>query len=150
MSEQTSADWVAQRTEAARVQAERLAARQNAEHEKAEAVVAEFMPAVQARGPAPQRLFVRGYGGQGQARTSLQGWYLRIDKTAAIGTDGKFYVLIAPLTWWDRLRGIHIQPSRPTMILGEGGKDGDSIDLLVALDRVMPGWKDCRQEEPQE
>lgn len=134
-------DWVAHRTEAARVQAERLAERQGAVHAKAEALIAQFMTAVRAHGPAPVPLVVRGYGGRGQARTNLTGWYLRNDRTAAVGSDGKFYVLIAPLSTMDRIKGVQPQPSRPPLILGEGGKDGDTIELSEALDRVLPNWQ---------
>jgi hypothetical protein len=136
-----SDDWVAQRTEAARVQAERLRARQDAVHQQAEALLREFLPVVQAHGPAPEPLRVRGYGGRGEARTRLRGWYLRFDRTAALGADGNFYMLIAPLSALDRLRGVHPEPARPPMVLGEGGKDGESVELPVALERVLPGWR---------
>ncbi|QAY64076.1 hypothetical protein ET495_13555 [Xylanimonas allomyrinae] len=136
-----SDEWVAQRTEAARVQAERLRARQDAVHRQAEALLSEFLPVVTAHGPAPQALRVRGYGGRGEARTRLRGWYLRMDRTAALGTDGRFYVLIAPLSAVDRLRGVHPAPARPPLVLGEGGKDGESVELPVALERVLPGWR---------
>jgi hypothetical protein len=119
-----------------------LAQRQNAEHQRAEALLAQFMPAVTTRGPAPVELMVQGYGGVGEAPTNLRGWYLRNNRTCALGTDGKFYVLIAPLS---RLHlpfmKVKVAPTRPPLIIGEGGKDGDSIDLADALERVLPGWR---------
>ncbi len=135
-------DWAEQRTEAARVQAERLRARQDAVHQQAEGLLAEFLPVVTAHGPAPVPLRVRGYGGRGVARTPLKGWYLRFDRTAALGTDGKFYMLIAPLSGLDRLKGVRPTPARPPMVLGEGGKDGESVELPIALERVFPGWRE--------
>jgi hypothetical protein len=135
------ANWVKQRTEAAAIQAARLAQRQDNEFRKAEAKLAEFLPVVTAHGPAPEELIVQGYGGHGQARTKLRGWYLRNNKTVALGTDGKFYVLIAPLSTWDKLRGVNVAPTRPPLIIGEGGKDGESIDLSDALERAFPGWR---------
>jgi hypothetical protein len=84
-------------------------------------------------------LVVQGYGGVGTARTNLTGWYLRNNKTVALGTDGKFYVLIAPLSLMDRLRGLKPTPTRPPLIIGEGGKDGDTIALEDALCRVYQG-----------
>ncbi|MCL1800911.1 MAG: hypothetical protein FWG25_06065 [Promicromonosporaceae bacterium] len=135
------ASWVQRRTVAAEIQAGRLAQRQDLEHKKAEAMLAAFLPKVKAFGPPPVKLQVKGYGGQGVARTNLTGWYLRVDGTAALGTDGKFYVLIAPLSSLDRIRGVKVPPSRPPLILGEGGKDGDSVDLADALERVFPGWQ---------
>ena len=123
------------------MQAERLRARQDAVHQQAEALLREFLPVVQEHGPAPQQLRVRGYGGRGEARTPLRGWYLRFDGTAALATDGRFYLLIAPLSAMDRVRGVHPKPARPPMVLGEGGKDGESVELPVALERVLPGWR---------
>ena len=134
-----SADWAAQRTEAARVQGERLAARKNAEHVKAEALIAQHFPLIQQKGPAPVPLVVQGYGGIGSARTNLTGWYLRHNRTVALGTDGKFYVLTAPLSLKDRITGVRPQPTRPPLIIGEGGKDGESVPLEEALKRVYLG-----------
>jgi len=134
-------DWADRRSDAARVQSERLAARQNAAHEKAEALMALFFPVVTVHGPAPVALKVRGYGGRSQARTPLHGWYLRVDRTAALATDGAFYQLIAPLTWWDRLHGVSPKPSRPLMVLNENSKDGDSVALEDAMERILPGWR---------
>jgi hypothetical protein len=135
-------NWARQRTEAAHEHAARLAARQDAEHARAERMIDRFVTAARAAGPAPEPLQVKGYGGRGTARTSLHGWYLRTDRTAAVSTEGRFYVLTAPLSLLDRVRGVRPEPSRPPLVLGAGGKDGDSIDLDAALERVLPGWQD--------
>ncbi|MBO0607668.1 hypothetical protein [Myceligenerans salitolerans] len=131
--------WAEQRTEAARLQAERLRERQDAEHARAEAMLATFVEAARGAGLPPEPLVVRGYGGRGTARTPLRGWYLRTDRTAAVSDDGGFYVLTAPLTLLDRLRGVRPERKRPPLVLGAGGKDGDSIELSAALDRLLPG-----------
>jgi len=124
------------------VQVERLRERQDALHAKAEGILAEFLPVIVEHGPAPEPLRVQGYGGKLDARTKLQGWYLRINKTAALGVDGRFYILIAPLTLADKMTGVTPKPTRPPMVLGEGGRDGESIDLPVALERLLPGWRE--------
>lgn len=124
------------------MQAERLQERLDALHAKAEEILAEFLPVVTQHGPEPEPLRVLGYGGRGSARTPLRGWYLRGNRTAALGTDGSFYVLIAPLSLTDRLKGVRPAPARPPMVLGEGGRDGESIELVVALDRLLPGWRE--------
>ena len=135
-------DWVAQRTEAAAIQANRLNARKNAEHERAEAQLAEFLPVVTKHGPAPVDLIVQGYGGKGTAKSNRRGWYLRNNRTCALGTDGKFYVLIAPLgRFHPSWKTVDVPPTRPPLIIGEGGKDGETIDLADAIERVLPGWK---------
>lgn len=137
-------DWSEKRSEAARIHEQRLQARKDAEHSQAEELLRSFMPAVRNSAVAPQPLRVQGYGGRGSARTGLRGWYLRIDRTAAVSTNGDFYILTAPLSVADRLRGVTPSPSRPPLVLGAGGKDGDSIDLVDAFERVLPGWRDAR------
>lgn len=135
------ADWAAQRTEAAAEQERRLHARKAVEHGKARAILAEFVEVAHGRLPT-ERLFVKGYGGRGTAKSDVEGWYLRLDKTIGLGTDGSFYVLTAPLSLLDRLRGVQLAPTPPPLVIGAGGKDGDSIELVAALERLLPGWRD--------
>ncbi|MEU4361527.1 hypothetical protein [Promicromonospora sp. NPDC023987] len=132
--------WARQRAEAVRLQGERLQARQDAEHTRAEALLREFVAAARTAGLAPVPLQVQGYGGRGTARTPLVGWYLRVDRTAGVSTDGEFYVLTAPISLLDRVRGTRPEPRRPPLLLGAGGKDGDTIPLADALERLLPGW----------
>jgi hypothetical protein len=141
-SEQTRRDeWAQRRTEAAKVKADRLRAKQDAEHARAEALLEAFVDVARRVGLEPEPLRVRGYGGRGEARTPLRGWYLRVDRSAAVSTDAEFYVLTAPLSVVDRVRGVRPRPQRPPLVLGAGGKDGESIELGQALDRVLPGWR---------
>lgn len=132
--------WARQRAEAVRLQGERLQARQDAEHARAEALLLEFVTAARTAGLAPVPLQVQGYGGRGTARTPLEGWYLRVDRTAGVSTDGDFYVLTAPIGLLDRVRGVRPERRRPPLLLGAGGKDGDSVPLADALERLLPGW----------
>lgn len=134
-------DWAAERTEAARIHAERLQARRDAEHDRAEALLREFAAAAAREHLVPQPLRVLGYGGRGSARTGVQGWYLRTDRTSGMDTEGNFYVLTAPLSPLDRLRGVRPSPTRPPLVLGAGGKDGEALDLTIALERLLPGWR---------
>jgi hypothetical protein len=133
--------WATERAEAVRVQAERLQARQDAEHTRAEAMLREFAAAARTAGLDPEPLQVQGYGGRGTARTPLRGWYLRVDRTLGVSTDGDFYVLTAPIGLLDRLRGTRPEPRRPPLTLGAGGKDGESLSLAEALERLLPGWR---------
>ncbi|MCP2266933.1 hypothetical protein ACFQHV_02495 [Promicromonospora thailandica] len=135
-------EWAGRRAEAVRVQAERLRARQDAEHTRAEDMLRRFTAAAHAAKLEPEPLVVRGYGGRGTARTGLRGWYLRVDRSAAVSTDGGFYVLTAPLNLLDRVRGTRPEPARPPLTLGAGGKDGESVPLADALERLLPGWQD--------
>lgn len=103
-------DWAAQRTEAAREQERRLHARQEVEHTKARAILRDFVAVARDRLPT-ERLVVQGYGGRGSAKSNIEGWYLRIDRTVGLGTDGEFYVLTAPLGVLDRVRGVSLRPT---------------------------------------
>ncbi|TGY82643.1 hypothetical protein, partial [Cellulomonas shaoxiangyii] len=135
----SAASWRDRRREAAAAHAEALAARQRAEAARARALIEEFLDGVRAGGPAPVPLHVRSYDGRARYRTPLQGWYLRRDETVGIDTDGAFYVLTAPGSLAARFRGVQPTPQDPPLVIGAGGKDGESIDLADALRRVLTG-----------
>lgn len=134
-----AARWREQRREAAGAHAEALAARQRAESTRARAMISEFLADVRARGVAPVPLHVRSYDGGARYRTPLTGWYLRRDESVGIDTAGAFYVLTAPASLVARFRGVHPTPQDPPLVIGAGGKDGESVDLPVALARVLAG-----------
>lgn len=140
-SQQSAADdaarWRERRREAAGAHAEALAARQRAESARARALIEEFLVAVRADGPAPVPLHVRSYDGRARYRTPVQGWYLRRDETVGVGTDGAFYVLTTPGSLAARFRGVRPAPQDPPLVIGAGGKDGESIDMADALRRVL-------------
>lgn len=124
---------------AVEIRAAWLAQRKQAEHDQAAELLISFA-FVARRALESQWLRVADARGR-SARTGLPGWYLRRDRGAGLGTDGRFYILRRPLTIVDRLRGIKLEPSPPPMVLGAGGKDGQSIDLVDALERLLPGWR---------
>ena len=119
--------------------AEALARQQRAETAQARALIEQFLLDVAARGIAPTALAARSYDGRARYRTPLLGWYLRRNETVAIGTDGEFYVLSVPTSLRARFTGMTPPPSDPPIILGKGGRDGESIDLADALARVLSG-----------
>ncbi|MFV0426831.1 MAG: hypothetical protein ACK5KU_07335 [Beutenbergiaceae bacterium] len=135
-----SSDWATERTAAAHEHQKRLRARRQVEHAQAAAILAEFAAVAPARLP-PQPLVIRGYGGHGCARSTITGWYLRIDRTLAVGIDGQFYVLTAHLRLLDRFRRLELHPSPAPLVIGAGGRDGDTIALEDALERLLPGWR---------
>jgi len=134
-----AAQWRARRREAAGAHAEALAARQRAESARARVLITEFLADARARGRAPVPLHVRSYDGRARYRTPLEGWYLRRDESVGIDTDGEFYVLTAPASLVARIRGVQPTPQDPPLVIGAGGKDGESIDLQDALARVLAG-----------
>jgi hypothetical protein len=133
------ATWREQRTEASAVHSEALERRRAAEVARARALVAEFIDDVGLRRVAPVPLYARSYDGRHRYRTPLHGWYLRRDKNVAIGTDGEYYVLGVPTSLRAQLRGTAIVPRDPPLVVGAGGKDGESLDLKDALARVLNG-----------
>jgi hypothetical protein len=131
------ATWREQRREANTVHAEALERRRAAEAARARALIADFLRDVGTRRVAPVPLHARSYDGRHRYRTPLLGWYLRRDKNVAIGTDGNYYVLGVPTSLRAQLRGTSVVPRDPPLVVGAGGKDGESLDLKDALARVL-------------
>ncbi len=130
--------WAEQRREQALAHGERLAQAKAQETVRARALVAAFVERAQAAGVPAEQLVARDYSGRGPFRTDKRGWYVRTNRTAAVGDDGEFYVLIVEGGLMSRLRGATLTPSDPPLILGAGGRDGESIALRDALARVAP------------
>lgn len=134
-----TSDWTQKRREAADEHAERLRRRQAAESSRAQAMLDAFTAAALKAGVETTTLQVTS--GKRRASSDIEGWYVRNDRSMGVGTDGKLYVLTAPLSLMDVLRGVKLTPIEPPLVLGLGGRDGDSIDLADALERVLPGWR---------
>ena len=131
--------WREQQRATAAAHEEVLIARQRAEAAAAREQISSFLRRVQAQkfGPQPVELQARSYDGKTRYKTPLTGWYLRKDETVAIDTQGNFYVLTVPGSLSARFKGVTPVPSEPTLVLGAGGKDGESIDLSAALARLL-------------
>jgi len=135
-------DWAQRRRADAAAKAELLDQQRRGEARRARAMLEAFVSTTRDVGPPPETLRVQDYSGRGSARTDLEGWYLRRDRTVAVATDGEFYVLTAGVSVLDRIRGVRIAPSDPPLVIGASGKDGDSIALDAALDRIQPRWRE--------
>lgn len=134
-----AAAWREQRREAAAAHAEALARKQQAESARAREMIAEFVEKARSGGPAPVPLRAQASNSGARYRTPLLGWYLRVDESVGVDVDGEFYVLRAVPSLAARLRGVQPEPSDPPLVLGAGGRDGESLDLRDALDRVLRG-----------
>lgn len=137
MTDDDAARWREERRAAAAMHGELLASRQRAESAQAQELIDAFLRRTRQLGPNPQPLTARSYDGRATYRTPLVGWYLRRDETVAIDADGKFYVLTVPSSFAARFRGVTPEPSDPPLVIGAGGKDGESLDMSQALDRVL-------------
>lgn len=134
-----ASSWRAERRAAAAAHAEALHRRQKAESDRARAMLADLVARATAHGPAPVPLRARSFDGRHRYRTGLEGWYLRQDESLAVSTAGDFYVLRAPASLASCWRGVELTPQDPPLVLGAGGKDGESLDLDVAISRVLGG-----------
>ncbi len=137
MHEETE-DWPAQRRADAQARGKHLAEAQAREVAQAEELIVQFMARVKKAQVPPERLIANNLSGDGTVRTTQHGWYIRTNRSAAIGVDGKFYLMLADggLRAW--LRGVTLTPSPPPLVLGASGRDGDSISLQKALNRIAP------------
>ncbi|OCI29963.1 hypothetical protein [Oerskovia enterophila] len=131
------AAWRAQRTEAAAHQANELERRRALESAEAAELLREFVAEAERRGIAPVPLQARSYAGDATYRTRTLGWYLRKNRTLGVGTDASFYILSVQGGLSARLRGATLVPSDPPLVLGKGGRDGESISLADAIELVL-------------
>ncbi|MDP9796761.1 hypothetical protein J2S43_005273 [Catenuloplanes nepalensis] len=131
-------EWAEQRERAIRAHASAAEARRDAEVAEARELMRGFVREAGERGIAAEELTAVPFGGgPGRLRTGLRGWYLRADRSVAVGTDAEFYSLTAPGGLWARLTGVTLAPSRPRLIVGEGGRDGESMPLAELLKRRL-------------
>ncbi len=55
----------------------------------------------------------------------------------AIGEDGGYYILVVPGGLGERLRGVKLTPTPPPLIVGQGGRDGETGPLTDFLERRL-------------
>jgi hypothetical protein len=125
--------WRERRGDAAAEHAAFLDRRRAAEEEQARGQLDEFVRAALDRGLRTSTLRARAYNGRATYRTGLTGWYLKRNGSLGVGTDGRFYVLSAPTSLRARLSGTTLAPSDPPLVVGVGGRDGESMPLAELL-----------------
>lgn len=124
------------RAEEAAVRAELAAGAERMESAKARELIDGFLIEARAAGLTPEPLRATLYSGQ-SVRTDQRGWYLRKNQSVAIGEDGSYYILTVPGGLKERLRGVQLRPSPPPLIVGKGGRDGETGDLSEFLARRL-------------
>ncbi|MEU8156561.1 hypothetical protein AB0B94_23115 [Micromonospora sp. NPDC048986] len=137
MSEPDGRTWRDQQRHAVRAHADADARRRAAEHAEAAELVAWFVAEATSRGLPTTRLVARGYDGRGRYRTGLTGWYVDRAETRAVDVDGRFHLLTVPGGLRARLFGVDPQPSPAPLVVGAGGRDGESIPLRTLLNRLL-------------
>lgn len=126
-----------QRAAAAAEHAAAQERRRAAETAQARRLVTEFVREARGRGLPLVPLMARPYSGRGTYKTGLRGWYIRRDRSLAVGEDGSFYVLSVPASLLARVRGVDVPPADPPLIAGVGGRDGESMPLEELLRRRL-------------
>lgn len=120
-------DWRARRSQDAAAHAaaaDRARARDAA---AARELLAGFRAELLRRGVVPEPL--RAAAGSARYRTGLSGWYLRRNGSLGLTVDGGFYVLTVAPSLTARLRGVRLEPAEPSLQVGRGARDGESIGL---------------------
>lgn len=111
-----------------------LRRREEREAAAAQALLDEFVAGCRSRGVAPVPLRACPWSGRGTYRTDRTGWYLRPDRSIGVDVDGRFLVLVVAPVTLGRWRTVPVEPSRPTLQVGRGARDGESIGLAELLD----------------
>lgn len=94
-----------------------------------------FVARMLAAGAAPEPLQAALLNGT-RVKTDLTGWYLNRSQSLAVTPDGTYYQLTTPGSALARWRGVKPKPSAPTMLIGYGGRDGETGDLSEFLERA--------------
>lgn len=123
--------WREQRDRAVAAHAAALASKREAEAAQARRFIADFL----RRAPAPEPLTCLSYNGRTRYKTKLVGWFLNNARTIGVDTAGEYYVLLVPHSFRARFTGVTPQPQPPPLIVGEGGRDGESMPLRDLLAR---------------
>ncbi|MDP9416645.1 MAG: hypothetical protein M3P48_02165 [Actinomycetota bacterium] len=134
--------WQDQRRAAAAEHAAAFERRKAQEAQQARAIVADFVREAKERGLRPTALSARGYDGRARYRTGLEGWYVRRDGSLAVGTDGEFYLLTVPTSLRARFTGVEVHPDDPPLVVGAGGRDGESMPLGTLLRQRLDAGDD--------
>ena len=126
------------RAEEAARRAELAANQERGESRQAQVLVDAFVRDARARGIAPEPLRATLFDGR-SVKTDKVGWYLRTNHSVAIDTDGNYYSLVVPGGLKERLRGVKLTPTLAPLVIGRGGRDGETGDLKEFLDWTLNG-----------
>ncbi|MDN5726217.1 MAG: hypothetical protein L0G99_09860 [Propionibacteriales bacterium] len=116
--------------------AQLAAAHRRGESARAQVMINNFLARMRAEGRPAEPLRATLLSG-GEVRTDKSGWYLKKNRSGAIGDDGGFYVLTVPGGLIERLRGARLQPAPPPLIVSQGGRDGEAGDLAFFLGATL-------------
>lgn len=125
--------WRDERRQAAAEHAAALERRKASETAQARGLLVDFIATLKERGVEPEPLRAQVVGSNASYRTNLTGWYLRRNRSLAVDVDGNFYILGVQPSLKARVAGVHVLPSDPPIIVGQGARDGESMPLAELL-----------------
>jgi hypothetical protein len=131
------AAWNEQRRRAIDKHSAALAADRAAEARRAADLLSSFVRRAAELGLPPHPLSARSFDGHATYRTKSRGWYLKSNRSVAVGEHGEYYVLSVPSSLRARFAGADLTPSTPRLIVGAGGGDGETIPLAELLDQRL-------------
>ncbi|SHJ75803.1 hypothetical protein SAMN02745244_03187 [Tessaracoccus bendigoensis DSM 12906] len=129
---------MSERQRAALVRQQLTDANARAEAARAQVMIDQFLKDAEAAGLAPRPLKARTLDGH-VVKTDKVGWYLRTNHSVALDTEGNYYSLVVPGGWKERLRGVKLQPTLAPLVIGRGGRDGETGDLKEFLAWTLSG-----------
>ncbi|GAB1641869.1 hypothetical protein [Krasilnikovia sp. MM14-A1259] len=131
------AAWREQRRRAVAGQAAALEADRATEVAQATSLLTDFVRRAAERGLPPATLAARSFDGRATYRTRLRGWYLKANRSIAVGEDGQYYVLTVASSLRARFTGAEPVSSPPRLVVGAGGGDGETMPLARLLERRL-------------
>ena len=127
-----------ERQQAALVRQQLSDANARAEAARAQVLIDQFLLDASAVGLEPRPLKAKTLDGH-PVRTDKSGWYLRTDHSVGIDVEGRYYSLVVPGGLRERLRGVRLQPTLAPLVVGRGGRDGETGDLREFLTWTLEG-----------
>lgn len=131
-------EGLTERQRAAKIRHELSQGNARAEAAQAKVLIDEFIVAARKQGLDPRPLKARTLEGH-VVKTDKVGWYLRNNHSLAIDVDGNYYSMTVPGGLMERLRGVKLTPTLAPMVIGRGGRDGETGDLKEFLAWVLDG-----------
>ncbi|MDO5678383.1 MAG: hypothetical protein Q4G35_12855 [Propionibacteriaceae bacterium] len=131
-------EHLTERQKAARIRAELNASHARNEAARAKVLIDDFLAAAEKQGLAPRPLKATTMDGH-LVKTDKVGWYLRTNHSIAIDTEGNYYSLTVPGGFMARIKGVKLEPQLAPLVVGRGGRDGETGDLKEFLDWVLSG-----------
>ncbi len=136
-----------QRRADARRRQELATAAAGAEARQAQEQLTAFVARLQADEVAPEPLQATLLNGT-RVKTGLVGWYLNRARTLAVAPDGSYYQLVTAGSALARFTGVRVEPSPPTLVIGRGGRDGETGDLADFLARAAAEYSGRKPKGP--